>query len=85
MNRKTCNQYAKRLALGLAALALAATPSFAQVDLVALEATATMPDATVIPMWGFFLDTGQLCTDVPAWEVGPTLTATAGGTLTVNV
>ncbi len=86
MNRKTCNTYAKRLALGLAALAIAATPSFAQVvDLVALEATATMPDANVIPMWGFFPDTGQLCTDVPAWEVGPTMIASAAGTLTVNV
>jgi FtsP/CotA-like multicopper oxidase with cupredoxin domain len=71
--------------LALAILAITATPSFAQVNLVALEATATMPDANVIPMWGFFEDTGQLCTDVPAWEVGPKLTATAAGTLTVNL
>ena len=84
MNRKTMSKHAKRLALGLAALALAATPSFAQ-DLVALEAEATMPDGAVIPMWGFFLDTGQLCTDVPAWQVGPPLAATAGGTITVSL
>jgi hypothetical protein len=71
-------------ALALAILAIAATPSFAQ-NLVALEATATMPDANAIPMWGFFLDTGQLCTEVPTWEVGPALTAAAGGTVTVNV
>jgi len=85
MNRTICMKLAKRLALGLAALAIAATPSFAQDNLVALEATATMPDGAVIPMWGFFEDIGQLCTDVPVWEVGPTLTASPAGTLAVNL
>jgi hypothetical protein len=85
MNRKTLVKMWTMPVLALAILATAATPSFAQTDLVALEATATMPDATVIPMWGFFEDTGQLCTEVPAWEVGPALTATPAGTLTVNV
>jgi FtsP/CotA-like multicopper oxidase with cupredoxin domain len=85
MNCKTLVKMWTMPVLALAILAVTATPSFAQVNLVALEATATMPDATVIPMWGFFPDTEQLCTDVPAWEVGPALTATDGGTLTVNV
>jgi FtsP/CotA-like multicopper oxidase with cupredoxin domain len=85
MNRKTLVNMWTMPGLALAILAITATPSFAQVNLVALEATATMPDANTIPMWGFFPDTGQLCTAVPAWEVGPKLTATAGGTLTVNV
>ena len=45
MNRKTCIHTAKRLALGLAALALAATPSFAYtVDLCATTGTVTMPE-----------------------------------------
>jgi FtsP/CotA-like multicopper oxidase with cupredoxin domain len=72
-------------ALALAILAIAATPSFAQGNWVALEAVASMPDGNVIPMWGFFEDTGQPCTDVPAWEVGPALTASPGGTVTVNL
>jgi FtsP/CotA-like multicopper oxidase with cupredoxin domain len=84
MSYKTFVKMGGMSALALTILATAATPSFAQ-DLVALEATATMPDATVIPMWGFFADTGQLCTEVPAWDVGPKLTATVAGTLTVNV
>ena len=89
MNSKTFVRMWRTPALALAVLAIAATPSFAQstvtVDLVALEATATMPDSNVIPMWGFFADTGQACTAVPAWEVGVTLTASPADTLTVNV
>jgi len=85
MNCKTLVNMWTMPVLALAILAITATPSFAQTNLVALEATATMPDATVIPMWGFFEDTGQPCTDVPVWGVGPKLTATAAGTLTVNV
>jgi len=50
MNCKNCLRYAQALALGLATLAVAATPSFAQ-SLVALEATATMPDGTVVTVW----------------------------------
>jgi FtsP/CotA-like multicopper oxidase with cupredoxin domain len=87
MNRKTLVNMWTMPGLALAILAITATPSFAQttvVDLVALEATATMPDTTVIPMWGFFADTGQACTDVP-WEVGPTMIASPADTLTVNV
>jgi len=85
MKRTTLKGTPAKLALGLLVLAAAAAPSFAQVNLVALEATAALPDGNVVPMWGFFEDTGQLCTDVPAWQVGPTLTAAEGGSLTVNV
>jgi len=84
MNCKTLVNMWTMPVLALAILASTATPSFAQ-NLVALEATATMPDATVVPMWGFFVDAGQPCTDVPAWDVSPTLTASPGGTITVNV
>ena len=44
MNRETLERYAKRLALGLAALAVAATPSFAQttIDLCATTGTVAM-------------------------------------------
>jgi len=73
------------LVLGLVVLGAAAAPSFAQFNLVALEATATLPDGNVVPMWGFFEDTGQDCTAVPAWGVAPTLTAADAGSLTVNV
>jgi len=86
MNDKVLKKTLRVLLLAVTALALAAAPSFAQTDLVALNAQATMPDTTVINMWGFFLDTGQACTDVPVWEVGPTIaTTTAAGTLTVNL
>ena len=84
MNSKNCLRYAQALALGLVTLAVAATPSFAQ-NLVALEATATMPDGIVIPMWGYFTDTGQACDALPAWSVGPQLDATADGTVTITL
>jgi FtsP/CotA-like multicopper oxidase with cupredoxin domain len=88
MNRKTLLRHAKRLALGLAALALAATPSFAQttVDLAAVEGQWTPPGGgTPIAMWGFVTDPGS-CPALPvAWGVGPTLTAASGDTLTINV
>jgi FtsP/CotA-like multicopper oxidase with cupredoxin domain len=80
------------LVLMVAPLALMGTPSFAQsVELAAVEVQATMPDASVIPMWGFipvsdaatFDCTTVLPTD--AWNVGPTLTTTEGGNLTINV
>jgi len=40
------------LALMVAALAMTVSPSFA-VELAAVEADATMPDSTVVPMWTF--------------------------------
>ncbi len=96
MNCKTCNKYVKRLALGLAALALATAPSFAA-ELAAVEATATMPDANAVAMWGF-IDLEALTPPTTAadfvcgtvnpadsWAVGPTLTATAGAPLTVKI
>jgi FtsP/CotA-like multicopper oxidase with cupredoxin domain len=80
-------------ALALAALALAATPSFA-VELAAVPAEWLPPGGTVgvdeIPMWAF-VDASPdanayVCPGSPVeWAVGPALTATAGGSLTVNV
>jgi len=64
MNRKTCKKHAKRLALGLAALAIAATPSFAQttIDLCASDGIVTMPDLTGVPIWGYVDTGGAACT-----------------------
>jgi FtsP/CotA-like multicopper oxidase with cupredoxin domain len=78
------------LVLMVAALALMGTPSFAA-ELAAVEANATMPDGTVIPMWGFteVSDAATyVCPVTPVtWEgtASPTLTATEGGTLTINL
>ena len=84
MNRTNLLQHAKRLALGLAVLAIAATPSFAQtIDLCATTGTVTMPDATVVPIWGYVL--GSTCVAGDATLPGPVLRATAGDALTINV
>ena len=88
MNRKTCMKHAKRLALGLAALAIAATPSFAQTsyDLCASDGTVTMPDSTVVPIWGYAdITGGGPCAPGMATLPGPELRATAGETLTINL
>ena len=73
----------------LATFIMMANPSFAAVfNLVAQESEVTMPDTTVIPMWGFALDTGQSCIPgtVPVWDVGPDLIVQSGDTaLTINL
>ena len=51
------------------------------VNLTAQRSVTTMPDGKVIPMWGF-CTTGS-CTN--AWSVGPTITATPGSSLTINL
>jgi len=85
MNREIFERYAKRLALGLAALVIAATPSFAQTtyDLCATTGSVTMPDLTVVPIWGFVA--GDCTVPAPAELPGPELRATAGETLTINL
>ena len=90
MNRTICMKTATRLALGLAVLALAATPSFA-VELAAVPAQWS-PDGgtTLIPMWGFVeiaapeTAAAYTCPVAPvAWDV-PVLTAPEG-TLDINI
>lgn len=74
MNGKLFNKKLRRLALTLFVLAVLVTPSFGSrvtVRLVAKESVATMPDGTMIPMWGYFLDTGQACNAPSVWSVGP--------------
>jgi FtsP/CotA-like multicopper oxidase with cupredoxin domain len=80
-------KHAKRLALGLAALAIAATPSFAQTyDLCASDGTVTMPDSTVVPIWGYAdITGGGLCTTGLATLPGPELRVLEGQTLTINL
>ena len=78
--------------LGL--LVLAAAPSFAA-ELAAVEATWLPPGGTAgvdeIPMWGFIDVSPEtaatyVCPGAPvSWGAGPTLTATAGAGLTVNL
>lgn len=87
MNRTTCIEHAKRLALGLAAIALAATPSFAQTtyDLCASDGTVTIGGA-VIPIWGYAdITGGGSCTTGLATLPGPELAAVDGSTLTINL
>jgi FtsP/CotA-like multicopper oxidase with cupredoxin domain len=86
MNRTICMQYAKRLALGLAALALTATPSFAQTyDLCASDGTVSI-GGEVIPIWGYAdITGGGSCTTGLATLPGPELSAADGATLTINL
>lgn len=86
MNRTTCIEHAKRLALGLAALALAATPSFAQTyDLCASDGTVTIAGDS-IPIWGFAdISGGGACAAGLATLPGPQLAAADGATLTINL
>ena len=88
MNYRMVKKILRKSIFVLMAVLLMAAPSFAAtVDLVALPATATMPGSVSVPMWGFALDTGQVCTDPPsAWAVGPALSVTAPDTsLTINL
>ena len=88
MNRTTVRTHAKRLALGLAALALAAAPSFAQstYDLCATTGSVTMPGGAIVPIWGYAdITGGGDCTTAVATLPGPELRATAGETLTINL
>ncbi len=87
--KKFCRQF-KLPALALAALALAAMPSFAA-ELAAVPAEWTPPGGGApIAMWAF-VDAGTdansyVCPATPvAWAVGPQLTTTVGGSLTVNI
>jgi FtsP/CotA-like multicopper oxidase with cupredoxin domain len=87
MSCKTFVKMWRMPALALAILAIAATPSFAQpVDLAAVTGEWTPPGGGAsVAMWGFITDTGSCPVSPVTWTVGPTLTATAGGSLTVNV
>jgi len=89
MTSKISTRYATGLALGLAALAMAA-PSLAQTtvtyDLAAVEGTWTAPDGvTMVPMWGFVTDTGSCPAPGGAWAPPAPLTAAAGDTLVINL
>jgi len=81
------SEFAKRLALGLAALALAAAPSFAQTsyDLCASDGTVSI-GGTSIPIWGYAdITGGGACVPGMATLPGPQLTAADGETLTINL
>jgi hypothetical protein len=67
-------------------LALPAAPALAQttIDLCATTGTVTMPDATVVPIWGYV--PGSTCAPGDATLPGPVLRPTPGdAVLTVNL
>lgn len=75
-------------ALVLVALALAAVPSFAQtaVDICATTGSVTMPDSTVVQIWGYAdITGGGPCGPGLATLPGPEIRTTAGETLTINL
>lgn len=86
MTSTRLSRRATELALGLAALAFAATPASAQtIDLCASTGTATIGGAAV-PIWGFVDTAGGPCTAGLATSLpGPVLEAAAGATLTINL
>ncbi len=86
---KRFNDMNKTLKLALlgSALTFAAGPASAEVyNLCAEKTTKTMPDDSIVPMWGYILDTDDIepgcqgTIEIP----GPRLTVT-NGTLTINL
>ncbi len=67
--------------LAVALLVAAGQAGAVTVNLCAGPVAKTMPDATVVPMWGFALDTGGVCA---AQVPGPTLAVPVGDT-TVDI
>ena len=53
------------------------------INLCAATGSVTMPDSTVVPIWGFSRNTGSGCP--PAQLPGPVLDVSAGDTVTVNL
>jgi FtsP/CotA-like multicopper oxidase with cupredoxin domain len=53
------------------------------INLCASTGSVTMPDSTVIPIWGFSLDTGSGC--ATAQLPGPVLEVNAGDVVTINL
>ncbi|HOC42194.1 MAG TPA: Ig-like domain-containing protein [Thermoanaerobaculales bacterium] len=84
MNRTKVFTHAKRLALGLAVLALAASPTFAQttIDLCATTGTAEVTTGVSVPIWGFVL--GSSCGG-DATLPNPVLRVIEGETVTINL
>jgi FtsP/CotA-like multicopper oxidase with cupredoxin domain len=86
MNYMKIYRQFKLPALALAAFALVAVPSFAQVNLAAVPAEWTPPGSGApIVMWAFVADTGACPEAAVAWSPGPEMTASPGGTLTVSL
>jgi hypothetical protein len=83
MMMRYINKGIKLLLLTLTAVSLMAVPSFAvEYYLCAQSVDMTMPDATVVPMWGFALDdNASLADGCPADTAsvpGPKLTVPVG-------
>ncbi len=77
MNPRILIKSLRQLALVLVVLFIAVTPSFAVVDfyLIAKEVPKTMPDNSVITMWGFAEDIGGACFNVAAGNTEAARTA----------
>ncbi|MGB3210820.1 MAG: hypothetical protein WBB19_08980 [Desulforhopalus sp.] len=72
--RKTVQKLGTSLVMA-AAFTFVASPSFARVDLVAIEGTWTPAGGSPITMWGFVEEASQACDSNPTWTVGPEITA----------
>ena len=82
MHAMVLNKKWKTAILAIAVLLTAGLAGAQQtVNLTAQRSTTTLPDGKVVPMWGFF-PTGSAIT---GWAVGPTITATPGSSLTINL
>ncbi len=82
MHAKFLNMKVKAAILAVAGLVATGVASAQTVvNLTAQRSVTTLPDGKIVPMWGF-CTTGS-CTN--AWSVGPTITATPGSSLTINL
>jgi FtsP/CotA-like multicopper oxidase with cupredoxin domain len=82
MNYKDIEKILKGFCMALLAVTLTAGPSLAAVhDLCATTGSVTMPDSTVVPIWGYV--TGDCTSGAPAVLPGPVLREMEGQNLTV--
>src|ERR1700726_4088921 len=80
MRMNNINAILKAATLSVAVLVLTASASFAQqqVNLTAAPTTTTLPDGTVVPMWGYF------CGTAVTTNTSPTATCAASNPASVS-
>lgn len=84
--RSTTKLFLQATALSVTMLFAAGEVSAATFNLTAQRMSATAPDGTTVPMWGY-CQTGSTCpTPVTGtWAPGPTLVVATGDSLTINL
>ncbi len=83
--RQAEQQVPARLRVAPQSAPAAVPPGPKTFDLCASDGSITMPDSTVIPVWGFVENTGACTPGMVAALPGPELRAAAGDSVTINL